>query len=444
MTGLGVKNVQRITFSYDHALNVNTEQFEEMKQKVETVHQQLHNGTGLGNDSLGWLTWPEDIRIEELLHINETAEKIKTHSDILLVIGVGGSYLGARAAIDMLTHTFRALLNKEKRQHPLVLYVGHHLSSTYINDLSDLLVNYDFSINVISKSGTTLEPAIAFRIFEKLLERKYGKTEAQKRIFVTTSKNDGSLKDIARLNSYETFYIPENIGGRYSVLTAVGLLPIATSGININDMITGARQAMNDLNEQKLTQNPAYQYAVSRQLLYQKGKLIELLVSYEPQLRYFTEWWKQLFGESEGKQQRGIFPAAAKFTTDLHSLGQYIQDGERHLFETILHIEQVDQLITIPNREGDIDGLNYLTGENIAMVNEQAFKGALRAHTAGDVPNLVINIPKLNAFFTGYLFYFFQKACAISSYLQNINPFDQPGVELYKRNMFSLLNQQKK
>ena len=436
--------MQRITFSKDHALHIQTKQLEKMERAVAAAHQKLHDGTGLGNDCLGWLTWPEDITSEEIVHINTTAEEIKSHSDILLVIGVGGSYLGARAAIDMLTHTFGALLNKEQRQHPLVLYVGHHLSSTYINDLCDLLVNYDFSINVISKSGTTLEPAIAFRMFEKLLEQKYGTAETKKRIFVTTSKNGGALKKIAESKDYETFYIPENIGGRYSVLTAVGLLPIATSGININDMINGAKQAMNDLNEATLLNNPAYEYAASRQLLYEKGKLIELLISYEPQLYYFSEWWKQLFGESEGKQRTGIFPAAAKFTTDLHSLGQYIQDGRRHLFETVLHIEQVDRSPTIPERTEDIDGLNYLTGETLSLVNEQAFKGALQAHTSGDVPNLIINIPKLNAFFTGYLFYFFQKACAMSGYLQNINPFDQPGVELYKENMLSLLKKQKK
>lgn len=339
----------------------------------------------------------------------------------------------------MLTYSFSSLLTKEQRKHPLVLYVGHHLSATYTNDLSELLANYDFSINVISKSGTTLEPAIAFRMFEKLLVEKYGVHAAKERIFVTTSKDGGALKEIADDQNYETFYIPENIGGRYSVLTAVGLLPIATSGINIKEILQGSRQAMIDLSDPTLKNNPAYQYAVSRQILYKQGKLIELLISYEPQLRYFSEWWKQLFAESEGKHKAGIFPSAAQFTTDLHSLGQYIQDGRRHLFETILHIEQTDQSCTIPKREADIDGLNYLTNDQLTTINERAFQGAIQAHTAGDVPNLIINIPKLNAYYTGYLFYFFKKACSISGYLQNVNPFDQPGVELYKQSMLSLL-----
>lgn len=436
---MGVEVVQRITFSYEHALHIQTEQLEQKKEKVKTAHKQLHDGTGLGNNFLGWLTWPKHISADEIKHINQTAKVIQNNSQILLVIGVGGSYLGARAAIDMLSHTFKDFLDDDRRQFPHVIYVGHHLSSSYINDLIDLLVDKDFSINVISKSGTTLEPALAFRIFENLLEQKYGKTEAKKRIFVTTSQNGGALKKIADDKQYETFYIPDNIGGRYSVLTAVGLLPMAVSGISIEEMINGARVAMDELKEPSIMKNPAYQYAVTRQLLFERNKLIELLVGYEPNLVYFFEWWKQLFGESEGKNQTGIFPAAAKFTTDLHSLGQYIQDGKKHLFETILHIENVEEPLTIPKRKNDIDQLNYLTDKSLAMINEQAFKGALRAHTVGDVPNLLINIPKLNAYYTGYLFYFFQKSCAMSGYLQNINPFDQPGVELYKAHMLSLL-----
>ena len=434
--------MQRVTFSYDHALQ--NKQIQSIERDIQLAHQQLHNKTGLGNDFLGWLTWPEDIESHEVSRLKKSAAEIKNHSDILLVIGVGGSYLGARAAIEMLNHSFHPLLKKEKRNQPIILYVGHHLSSTYINDLYSLLQDYDFSINVISKSGTTLEPAIAFRLFEQLLKRKYGVSEAKKRVFVTTSKNGGALKQLAKNNDYKTFHIPENIGGRYSVLTAVGLLPIATSGINISDMLKGAQQAMDDLDDPNLTNNPAYQYAASRKFLYEEGKSIELLISYEPHFHYFSEWWKQLFAESEGKHQQGIFPTAAQFTTDLHSLGQYIQDGERHLFETVLHIEQTEQSTYIPMRQDDLDGLNYFTNRSLENINQQAFKGALQAHTAGDVPNLVINIPKLNAYYAGYLFYFFQKACAISGYLQNINPFDQPGVELYKTNMVSLLKNQKK
>lgn len=435
--------MQRVTFSYDHSLYVQTKDLEQMEEKVKTAHQQLHNKTGPGNNFLGWLTWPKQISTKDLEQIQEAAHKIQNQSDILLVIGVGGSYLGARAAIDMLSHTFKDLLTKEKKTFPHIIYVGHHLSSTYVNDLIDVLKDRDFSINVISKSGTTLEPALAFRIFENLLEQKYGKSEAKKRVFVTTSQKSGALKRIADKKAYKTFYIPDDIGGRYSVLTAVGLLPIAVSGINILEMLEGAQAAVDDLQNPILLENAAYQYAVTRQLLFQRDKLIELLIGYEPNLNYFFEWWKQLFGESEGKNKTGIFPAAAKFTTDLHSLGQYIQDGKKHLFETVLHIKRDNHDVTIPKREVDLDELNYLADESLAMINEQAFLGALRAHTAGDVPNLIIQIPKLDAYFTGYLFYFFKKACALSGYLQQINPFDQPGVELYKRNMLSLLQKQK-
>jgi len=429
-----------ISFSYEHALNViNPHEIDQIKQFVKQSHEALHHKTGAGCHFLGWIDWPNTYDDIEFKRIKAVAEQIKQHSDILLVIGVGGSYVGARAAIEMLNHSFHNYLPKRKRQNPAIIFAGHHLSSTYMNDLFDILEDKDVSINVISKSGTTTEPAIAFRIYKQFLEKKYGVNEAKKRIFVTTNKEKGALKKLADEKGYETFVIPHNIGGRYSVLTAVGLLPIAVSGVNIDEIMQGAQTAFTALNEPTLVNNPAYQYAAIRNILYRKGKTIELLVSYEPHLHYFSEWWKQLFGESEGKDHKGIFPATAQFTTDLHALGQYIQDGRRHLFETVLHIKQPKHTITLTKDHENIDGLNYLEGQTIHAINEKALQGTILAHTTGHVPNLVINIPKLNAFTFGYLVYFFQKACAISSYLLGTNPFDQPGVEAYKENMFALL-----
>ncbi|MFC3041415.1 glucose-6-phosphate isomerase [Virgibacillus xinjiangensis] len=429
-----------VSFNYDKALTFFSEkELEHLTRYVETAHNELHNKTGAGSDFTGWVDLPENYDKEEFTRIQECAEKIRKDSDILLVIGIGGSYLGAKAALEMLSHSFQNLLSKEERNAPQVIFVGHHMSSTYMSELFDVLKDKDVSINVISKSGTTTEPAISFRIFKKYLEEKYGVEEAKKRIYATTDKEKGALKTSADEAGYETFVIPDDVGGRYSVLTAVGLLPIAVSGISIQDMMDGARTAMNDLDESSLSENPAYQYAAARNILYNKGKVTELLINYEPHLQYFSEWWKQLFGESEGKDQKGIYPSSANFSTDLHSLGQYIQEGRRNIFETVLHVNKPKKDLTLEAEENNSDGLNYLAGKSIHEINDKAFQGTLLAHTDGDVPNLIVEIPELDAFTFGYLVYFFEKACAISGYLLGVNPFDQPGVEAYKKNMFALL-----
>jgi len=429
-----------IRFDYSKALSFFGEhELTYLQDAVKVAHHSLHEKTGAGNDFLGWIDLPVDYDKEEFVRIQQAAEKIKSDSDVLLVIGIGGSYLGARAAIEMLQHSFYNALPKEQRKTPQILFVGNNISSTYMKDVMDLLEGKDFSINVISKSGTTTEPAIAFRIFRKLLEEKYGKEEARKRIYATTDKARGALKTLATEEGYETFIIPDDVGGRYSVLTAVGLLPIAVSGANIEEMMKGAAQAREDLSKSELMENAAYQYAAIRNILYNKGKTIEMLINYEPALQYFAEWWKQLFGESEGKDQKGIFPASANFSTDLHSLGQYIQEGRRDLFETILMVEKPCHELVIEAEETDLDGLNYLAGKTVDFVNTKAFEGTLLAHTDGGVPNLVITLPELNEYTFGYLVYFFEKACAMSGYLLGVNPFDQPGVEAYKVNMFALL-----
>ena len=429
-----------ITFNYDKALRFfSKEELENLNPFVQEAHNMLHEKTGAGSDYLGWVDLPENYDKEEYSRIKQAAEKIRKDSDVLLVIGIGGSYLGARAAIEMLNHSFFNLLSKSDRNAPQIIFVGHHLSSTYMSELFDLIKDKDVSINVISKSGTTTEPAIAFRIFKKFLEEKYGVDEAKSRIYATTDKEKGALKSSADEAGYETFVIPDDVGGRYSVLTAVGLLPIAVSGVSIDAIMQGAQDAMKELSEPSLDKNPAYQYAAVRNLLYQKGKLIELLVNYEPGLHYFAEWWKQLFGESEGKDHKGLYPASANFSTDLHSLGQYIQEGRRHLFETVLHVQTSRKELILEADEKNSDGLNYLAGKTIHDVNEKAFQGTLLAHTDGDVPNLVIDLPKLDPYTFGYLVYFFEKACGISGYLLGVNPFNQPGVEAYKKNMFALL-----
>jgi len=410
-----------------------------LQDAVKLAHHSLHEMTGQGNAFLGWLNLPTDYDQEEFSRIKKAAADIQRHSDILLVIGIGGSYLGARAAIEMLQHSFYNSLSSGKRKTPQIVFVGHNISSTYMQDLMDVLADKDFSINVISKSGTTTEPALAFRIFRNLLERKYGKKEAKQRIFVTTDPVKGALKKVATEEGLETFMIPNDIGGRYSVLTAVGLLPIAVCGINIDDVMQGAKVAHSELRSSELDQNQAYQYAVVRNILYHKGKTVEMLVSYEPGLQYFAEWWKQLFGESDGKDGKGIFPAAANFSTDLHSLGQYIQEGRRQLFETVIKVERARHELTIEALESNLDGLNYLAGKTIDYVNNKAFEGTLLAHTDGGVPNVVLTIPAMDAYTFGYLVYFFEKACAIGGYLLGVNPFDQPGVEAYKLNMFALL-----
>ncbi|MGD6832653.1 glucose-6-phosphate isomerase [Sutcliffiella halmapala] len=429
-----------IRFDYSKALSFFGEhEITYLRDAVKVAHHSLHEKTGAGNDYLGWIDLPTAYDKGEFARIVKSAEKIKADSDVLLVVGIGGSYLGARAALEMLNHSFYNALSKEQRKTPQVIFVGNNISSTYMKDLMDLLDGKDFSINVISKSGTTTEPALAFRIFRKILEEKYGKEEARKRIYATTDKARGALKTLATEEGYESFIIPDDVGGRYSVLTAVGLLPIAVSGADIEAMMKGAAQASSDFAESELEDNAAYQYAAVRNVLYNKGKTIEMLINYEPGLQYFSEWWKQLFGESEGKDQKGIFPASANFSTDLHSMGQYVQEGRRDLFETIIKVDTPRHELKVEAEENDLDGLNYLAGETVDFVNTKAYEGTLLAHTDGGVPNLVVNIPAMDAYTFGYLVYFFEKACAMSGYLLGVNPFDQPGVEAYKVNMFALL-----
>nr|WP_295971396.1 glucose-6-phosphate isomerase [uncultured Bacillus sp.] len=432
MTHVRFDYSKALTFFGEHELTY-------LQDAVKLAHHSLHEKTGAGHDYTGWIDLPDNYDQEEFIRIQKAAEKIKRDSDILLVIGIGGSYLGARAAIEALQHSFYNVMPKDRRQTPRIIFVGNNISSTYMMDVIDLLEGQDFSINVISKSGTTTEPAIAFRIFRKLLEEKYGREEAGRRIYATTDRAKGALKTVADEEGYESFVIPDDVGGRYSVLTAVGLLPIAVSGADIEAMMKGAAAARRDFASSELMGNPAYQYAAVRNILYNKGKTIEMLINYEPCLQYFAEWWKQLFGESEGKDQKGIYPSSANFSTDLHSLGQYVQEGRRDLFETIVKVDTPRRELTIEKAENDLDKLNYLAGQTVDFVNNKAFEGAMLAHTDGGVPNLVVSIPKLDEYTFGYLVYFFEKACAMSGYLLGVNPFDQPGVEAYKVNMFALL-----
>lgn len=415
------------------------EEVMKMQGMVNEAHNELHNKTGEGNDFLGWLDLPVDYDKEEFSRIQKAAKKIQNNSEVLIVIGIGGSYLGARAAIEMLSHSFYNYLPKEKRNTPEIYFVGNSISSTYIQDLIEFVQHKDFSVNVVSKSGTTTEPAIAFRIFKELLEKKYGKDGAKERIFATTDKEKGALKSLSDAEGYETFVIPDDVGGRFSVLTAVGLLPIATAGIDIEKIMEGARDAREVYNKPLLKENPCYMYAAARNCLYRKGKTTEILVNYEPRLQYMSEWWKQLYGESEGKDGKGIFPASVNFSTDLHSMGQYIQDGLRNIFETVINIENPSKDMELKAIEEDIDGLNYLSGKTIDFVNKKAFQGTMLAHNDGGVPNFIINVPEISPYYFGYLVYFFEKACGISGYLLGVNPFNQPGVEAYKKNMFALL-----
>ena len=389
---------------------------------------------------MGWLNLPEKYNKREFDKVKRCAKRIQGDSDVLLVIGIGGSYLGARAVIESLTNTFYNMQSKKDRKFPQILYVGNNLSSTYINDIIELISEKDFSINVISKSGTTTEPAIAFRIFRNMLEDKYGIKEAQKRIYVTTDKEKGALKQLADEEDYETFVIPDNVGGRYSVLTPVGLLPIAVAGIDIDKLMNGAKFAQEKYNDANLKYNDCYKYAVARNILYKNKKNIEILACYNPKLHYLIEWWKQLFGESEGKDSKGIFPAGVEFTTDLHSLGQYIQEGERCLFETVLSIENEESDITIKYEEDNLDGLNYLADKTLSYVNKKAMEGTIDAHVDGGVPNIIVEMDYLDEEMVGHLVYFFEKACAMSGMLLGVNPFNQPGVEKYKTNMFRLLD----
>ena len=411
-------------------------------EQVKSIHNTLHSKADDENEFCGWLNLPTEYDKFEFARIKLSAEKIQKDSDVLLVIGIGGSYLGARAVIESLTPYF--VQNNPDKKVPEILYVGNNLSSTYISEVIDYIADKDISINVISKSGTTTEPAIAFRIFREILENKYSLKEARKRIYVTTDKEKGALKELADKERYTTFVIPDNIGGRYSVLTAVGLLPIATAGIDIDELMEGARIAQDRYDDAELKYNECYKYAVLRNILYEKEKNIELLVTYEPKMHYFIEWWKQLFGESEGKEQKGIYPSGAEFTTDLHSLGQYIQEGRRNLFETVINIEKPEKDIKLKLEEDDLDNLNYLAGKNLSYVNKKAMEGTIQAHVDGDVPNVLINIEKLNANNMGQLIYFFELACAMSGKILGVNPFNQPGVEKYKANMFKLLGKPSK
>ena len=411
----------------------------EYKEQVENIHKELHKRANDEKDFVGWLELPTNYDKKEFTRIKKAAKKIKKESDILVVIGIGGSYLGARAVIEALTSTFNNMLTEKQRKYPQILYVGNNLSPNYINELIEYIGDKDFSVNVISKSGTTTEPAIAFRIFREILENKYGIEEARSRIYVTTDKERGALKTLADNEGYEQFVIPDNVGGRYSVLTAVGLLPIATAGIDIDKLMQGAQNAQERYNDPNLKYNECYQYAVARNILYKLYKNTEILVNYEPKMHYFTEWWKQLYGESEGKEQKGIFPAGVDFTTDLHSMGQYIQEGRRNLFETVISIENPASDITINKDEDNLDGLNYLAGKSLDYVNKKAMEGTIKAHVSGDVPNIVVIIENLDEENIGELIYFFEKACAISGMILGVNPFNQPGVEEYKKNMFKLL-----
>ena len=429
-----------IQFDYSKALNFfDKHELDNLQAQVTTADKTLREGTGAGGDFVGWVDWPENYDKEEFTRIKKAAEKIKSDSEVLVVIGIGGSYLGAKAAVDFLTHTFNNLKSREDRKAPQIFFAGNSISSTYLSDLIEVIGDRDFSVNMISKSGTTTEPAIAFRVFKKLLVDKYGKEEAVKRIYSTTDKARGAAKHEADVEGYETFVIPDDIGGRFTVLTAVGLLPIAASGADIDELMKGAQAARKEYSDSDLDKNEAYQYAAIRNILYRKGKVTELLINYEPGMQYFSEWWKQLFGESEGKDQKGIFPASANFSTDLHSLGQYIQEGRRNIFETVIKVEKPRKNIQIPLQDEDLDGLKYLEGKEIDFVNTKAYQGTLLAHTDGDVPNLLLSIPKMDAYSLGYLIYFFEIAVGISGYLNGVNPFDQPGVEAYKKNMFALL-----
>lgn len=415
---------------------ISGKEYEAMAPYVKTAHEMLHAGTGLGNDFIGWLHLPTDYDKEEFARIKAAAEKIKKNTDVFVVIGIGGSYLGARAAIEFIKSPNYNALAKDV---PQVYFTGNSISSNALSELIEICEGKDVSINMISKSGTTTEPAIAFRVFRELLEKKYGKEGARERIFCTTDKARGTLKELATKEGYETFVVPDDVGGRFSVLTAVGLLPIAVAGADIDALMAGAAKAESDFDNSDLMTNDCYKYAALRNILYRKGKSTEILVSYEPAFALMNEWFKQLYGESEGKDNKGLFPASVIFSTDLHSMGQYIQDGRRNLFETVVLFNKCKREITLDTDPENVDGLNFLSGKTMDFVNKKAFEGTVLAHTDGGVPNIVLNVEEMTETELGYLIYFFEKACAISGYLLGVNPFDQPGVESYKKNMFALL-----
>lgn len=430
----------KITFDYSKAAGfISEEEVSYMSKLVADAKKQLTDKSGAGNDFLGWIDLPVDYDKKEFARIKKAAERIQSDSEVLVVIGIGGSYLGARAAIEFLRHGFYNNLPKEVRKTPEIYYAGNSISGTYLKGLIDVIGDRDFSVNIISKSGTTTEPAIAFRVFKEMLEKKYGKEGAAKRIYATTDKAKGALKNLATEEGYETFVVPDDVGGRFSVLTAVGLLPIAVSGADIDKLMEGAAEGRKLALEKSFEENDSLQYAAIRNILLRKGKAIEVLADYEPSLHYVAEWWKQLYGESEGKDQKGLFPASVDLTTDLHSMGQFIQDGSRIMFETVLNIEKSRETVVINEEPVDLDGLNYLAGKDMDFVNKSAMNGTVLAHTDGNVPNLMVKIPEQNEFYLGELFYFFEFAVGISGYLLGVNPFNQPGVESYKKNMFTLL-----
>ena len=432
--------MSRVRFDYSKASGFVSEgEIKNMQKLAEAAKETLVSKSGAGNDFLGWIDLPVDYDKEEFARIKKAAKKIQEDSEVLVVIGIGGSYLGARAAIEFLRHSFYNMVSKEVRKTPEIYYAGNSISGTYLKHLIDVIGDRDFSVNIISKSGTTTEPAIAFRVFKEMLEKKYGKEEAAKRIYATTDKERGALKNLATEEGYESFVVPDDVGGRFSVLTAVGLLPIAVSGADIDKLMEGAAAGRKLALEAPYEENDAVKYAVVRNILHQKGKAVEILANYEPSLHYVSEWWKQLYGESEGKDQKGIFPASVDLTTDLHSMGQFIQDGSRIMYETVLNVEESQCEIVIGEEPVDLDGLNYLAGRNMDFVNKSAMNGTILAHTDGNVPNLMVNIEKQDEYSLGELFYFFEFACGVSGYLLGVNPFNQPGVESYKKNMFALL-----
>lgn len=432
--------MSKVTFDYSKTSSfISEDEVISMKKIAEDAKKVLVEKTGAGNDFLGWIDLPVDYDKEEFERIKKSAKKIQEDSEVLIVIGIGGSYLGARAAIEFLRHGFYNNVSKEVRKTPEIYYAGNSISPSYLKALTDVVGDRDFSVNIISKSGTTTEPAIAFRVFKEMLEKKYGKEEAAKRIYATTDKEKGALKRLATAEGYESFVVPDDVGGRFSVLTAVGLLPIAVSGADIDKLMEGAASGRERALNSSFEENDAMQYAAVRNILHRKGKMIEVTANYEPSLHYFGEWWKQLYGESEGKDQKGIFPAAVDLTTDLHSMGQFIQDGSRIMFETVVNIENTDAKIFIENDPEDLDGLNYLAGKDMDFVNKSAMNGTVLAHTDGNVPNLMVNVPQQNEFYLGELFYMYEFACGISGYILGVNPFNQPGVESYKKNMFALL-----
>jgi len=433
--------MEKVSLCWENTKNfIIEENIYQYNDTISLIHDSLHNKKGEGNKYLGWLDLPNNYDNKELTRIKEVASQIRNNYDVLVVIGIGGSYLGSKAILDMLQHSFYNLLPKHKRSSPKIFFVGSDLSSTYLIELFEILEDQNIAVNVISKSGTTLEPAIAFRAFRDFLYKKYGESEAAKRIFVTTDKSKGALKSLADKFGYEAFVVPDDIGGRYSVLTAVGLLPLAVAGIDIEELLEGAAYAAEYFNNNNLVDNESYIYAVIRNILYKQGKRIELLAYYEPNIRYFAEWWKQLFGESEGKDGKGLFPVSIGFTTELHSIGQYIQDGHKHLFETVMFVKKPKHVHEVDVSDHDLDGLNQFAGKTMDYINYKACEGATKAHVFGQIPNLRIAIPELSPYHIGYLIYFFEKSCAVSGYLLGVNPFNQPGVEMYKQEMYKLLS----